>query len=354
MSHFTVLVIGNDIEEALAPFSEHIEMPRYQSGLVSDEEKERFMNLYRTYDETRTYAQLTEEEAEVNKTLSFDELYDKYGEDWNDNNWSKNADGVWAEYSTYNPKSKWDWYQIGGRWAGFLRKKAPLALGFELEGFSTAEVSNFIEMFQNDHDKFMKVVSKYNGKRLEIVCAIEDMVKTINDEKEPVMGDQFLMKEIDWEGMVADGKKRGEERWAEVMKAFDNDIPKDEIIWGDMFEEGNEHYNLDRDQKLQIYRGQPSQVRLAKVSEENQEVIGFWFDLDEFNCTKEEYIERAGQDAISTFAVLKDGEWYEKGKMGWFACVSDEKDRKEWDDLYNGLLKDVDDDTMITLVDCHI
>lgn len=24
-------------------------------------------------------------------------------------------------YSTYNPKSKWDWYSEGGRWGGFLK-----------------------------------------------------------------------------------------------------------------------------------------------------------------------------------------------------------------------------------------
>lgn len=26
-------------------------------------------------------------------------------------------------YKTYNPNSKWDWYQVGGRWTGFFKNK---------------------------------------------------------------------------------------------------------------------------------------------------------------------------------------------------------------------------------------
>ena len=29
----------------------------------------------------------------------------------------------YGEESTYNPKSKWDWYEIGGRWSGLLKLK---------------------------------------------------------------------------------------------------------------------------------------------------------------------------------------------------------------------------------------
>jgi hypothetical protein len=52
--------------------------------------------------------------------------------------------------------------------------------------------------------------------------------------------------------------------------------------------------------------------------------------------------------------VVKDGQWYEKGKMGWFACVADEKDEDVWDREFAALLDGLPDDTLLTVVDCHI
>lgn len=68
--------------------------------------------------------------------------------------------------------------------------------------------------------------------------------------------------------------------------------------------------------------------------------------------TKEEYLHR--QVPFSTFAVLKDGKWYEKGEMGWWASVSNEKDLEEWIKQFNELLNSLDDNTLISIYDCHI
>jgi len=181
MSHFTVLIVGKDPEKQLEPFSEHIEVAEYQRDVISDEEKQSFMDVYQIYDADRTYATITEAEANVNKTLTFDELYERYGKDWNGNSWVKNSDGDWAEFSTYNPLSKWDWFELGGRWTGFFKIKTLKQLGFMLEGFSTAEVQNFIEMAENDPEKFIKVTSKYNGKTDSIRKAIHDMIDSKNN-----------------------------------------------------------------------------------------------------------------------------------------------------------------------------
>jgi hypothetical protein len=50
-------------------------------------------------------------------------MYKKNGRSWNNNAWEKSEDGVWQEWSTYNSDSKWDWYTVGGRWAGLLKLK---------------------------------------------------------------------------------------------------------------------------------------------------------------------------------------------------------------------------------------
>lgn len=68
--------------------------------------------------------------------------------------------------------------------------------------------------------------------------------------------------------------------------------------------------------------------------------------------TREQYIDAAG--TFSTFAVITpDGKWHEKGNMGWWACVSDEKEG--WTDNYfEAFLKNADPELTITIVDCHI
>lgn len=60
----------------------------------------------------------------------------------------------------------------------------------------------------------------------------------------------------------------------------------------------------------------------------------------------------ATDPGFTTFAVLKDGVWHEKGSMGWWAIVSDEK--ADWPAQYRALLDTVSDDAWLTVVDCHI
>jgi hypothetical protein len=68
--------------------------------------------------------------------------------------------------------------------------------------------------------------------------------------------------------------------------------------------------------------------------------------------TLEEYVAR--NTNFSTFAVVKDGKWYEKGEMGWWACVSNEKGEDEWEAQFVKLLDETPDDTLISIFDCHI
>lgn len=56
---------------------------------------------------------------------------------------------------------------------------------------------------------------------------------------------------------------------------------------------------------------------------------------------------------LRTFAVVKDGQWFEKGKMGWWACVSDAKVEDQWTDEFDKLLA-ASGDAWLTIVDCHI
>jgi len=55
-----------------------------------------------------------------------------------------------------------------------------------------------------------------------------------------------------------------------------------------------------------------------------------------------------------TFAYLIDGEWIERGRMGWWAIVSDEKSDDEWTASRAKIWEKIPDDAYITIVDCHI
>ena len=166
MSHFVGLVIltpeyanEHTLEDALAKYNENLETDPYVSGKVEEYDKVSFLNYYnqdtignrkslakRFYDDFHnkdgflTKAQLADKlsckeediddvkyieampywnkELYVNwfKTIfqevfeKFAECYEESGNDWNDNNWKLNEEtGVWEEWSTYNPDSKFDY-----------------------------------------------------------------------------------------------------------------------------------------------------------------------------------------------------------------------------------------------------
>ena len=72
--------------------------------------------------------------------------------------------------------------------------------------------------------------------------------------------------------------------------------------------------------------------------------------------TNEDYANQIDWDKTGTpFAfVTPDGIWHEKGDMGWWAMVSNEKNKDDWETEFKEFLDSLDDDVTVTLVDCHI
>jgi len=48
------------------------------------------------------------------------------------------------------------------------------------------------------------------------------------------------------------------------------------------------------------------------------------------------------------------GAWHERGNMGWWATVSNEKDLKTWEREFKEFVKKLDKDVVVIAVDCHI
>lgn len=55
-----------------------------------------------------------------------------------------------------------------------------------------------------------------------------------------------------------------------------------------------------------------------------------------------------------SLAVVHEGKWYERGKMGWFGVVHNEKPDDQWNEEHAKLIKGLPPETWLTVVDCHI
>ena len=288
MSHFTVMVIGNDPEKELAPYNENIQVDEYKENVLDIIDIQYFVEHY-----TNNSDEVSDKEKEENLKLTFDELYEKYGEDWNNNSWRKDEDGVYYEYSTRNPKSKWDWYELGGRWNNFLKLK--------------------------------------DGS----YC------------------DSALKGDIDFDGMVQDAEDDALETYENFRKYCGGEIPKLEYKWDDINDVNNNKFNeMSFHQKRDFYKNQPSLLKLESLRNKLEFDMFFFYELEHFQCTIEEYIERSKKERIMTFALVKNGEWYESAKMSWFSITSNEN--KNWEEEFHKLLYETSDDELISIYDCHI
>ena len=56
----------------------------------------------------------------------------------------------------------------------------------------------------------------------------------------------------------------------------------------------------------------------------------------------------------TVYAYVKDGQWHEKGQMGWFGMSSNDRDDADWNNEVLKVLAEADPDTQVTLIDAHI
>lgn len=118
--------------------------------------------------------------------------------------------------------------------------------------------------------------------------------------------------------------------------------------------------DIDFSPDEEIYK---KSIRFWEVVVDKQELLPGEDKNDFFNYYKESYYtSRYGdketyarlQASFGTFAVVTpDGKWYEKGKMGWWAAVSNEE--MAWDEKYKErFIDNANPDWILTIVDCHI
>lgn len=313
MSHFTVLVIGDDAEKQLQPYHEYectgIE-DEYVIDVNRDDEVKEYLDRILFVGSRKDNSKVDYEyrEDSANETLSDweemtrleyfqskdmtpeeieQEIIDYHGVE-------KKEDGSW--YRRTNPNSKWDWYQIGGRWSGFFKMK-PGGDG-EVGGRGVFG-------------------------------------------REPEIGhvDVIKKKDIDFEGMIKEEEDKATNEYDQVYAVI-KDLPVAES-WKSVRERFT-----DIDDARKFYHAQARVVAIGKINP--------WLELDKFQIDRDTFIQRAKNQTFSTYAVVKDSKWYGKGEMGWWAVSSNEIEQHEWDQKVMELIESCDDETLFTLVDCHI
>lgn len=294
MSHFTVLVIGPDPEKQLAPYHE-FECTGHDDEYVVDvdvtEEVKAQMSDGTSLDDALGYFGLDEKIVDDEAVVERDGPH-KYG-------YAVVRDGALVKaVDRTNPNRKWDWYQLGGRWTGFFTLKTEGAGVSGIPGLMTAQ------------------------------------------NTDPNRADSTFKRHIDFAGMRDAAEARARVKYAR----FQN------VIAGCAFPETFKQVIArvgDVEQARTFYWAQPAMRRLNDARD-------FTFcEPGDFAVTIDEFAKKARDQAIATFAVVKDGKWYETGAMGWWGHVSDKKDVDVWLTEFNKLVDDAPDDTLLSVFDCH-
>ena len=67
------------------------------------------------------------------------------------------------------------------------------------------------------------------------------------------------------------------------------------------------------------------------------------------------YVSEVDWNETIPFAfITPDGEWHEKGKMGWFGIVTDKKKESDWETEFMEFVQSLGLNVVVTVVDCHI
>lgn len=100
----------------------------------------------------------------------------------------------------------------------------------------------------------------------------------------------------------------------------------------------------------ELYHAQPDIKRFNEWCRNEK----YWLEPDDYLCTEDEYVE------FTTFPVFCAnilGQWLEKGDMGWWGIITDEKEPKKWKETIEKALHDAQDnhpDELFHVLDCHI
>lgn len=144
----------------------------------------------------------------------------------------------------------------------------------------------------------------------------------------------------------------------EYMK---NKFPK-KINWTDeqCYDDIKEDYDsdmIDKDGNLISKYNQKSKYDWYEIGGRWDGVIPMKTNMKlEMKSCNECKVSQIDMDKIKTPYAYVDtnGNWHERGTMGWFGISSNDKDEKSWDNEFKEFINNQKKSTIVTIVDCHI
>ncbi|MBA9067468.1 hypothetical protein FHR71_001198 [Methylobacterium sp. RAS18] len=238
------------------------------------------------------------------------------------------ADGdVYKVIDRTNPNKKWDWWVLGGRWSGMLAPaydphKDP-------ENFETCWLCAGTGVRTDGRSGAGCNGCDGTGRSLK------------HAPKWRQVGNSAQIASLSIENIRATGGERAaanyDRRHAIIAS---RPIPD--------FDALAEQHGHEAGRKL--YWADPVMIDLQKAGET-------WLDREDMRLlrgSREAAIEAGRLDALATLAVVKDGQWHERGEMGWFGVVHGEQDRDVWRREVNSMIDSLPPEAWVSIVDCHI
>lgn len=306
MSHFKILVIGDNVEEQLAPYDENLTIePQVDADWDYLSNLKNARSFYAEHPEHLP----KKPNGDTHTLFTINDL--DLLRDYNEGDDIREENGKYVRYTTYNPKSKWDYYVLGGRYNAWFKIKP----GANPEDYHPSE-PHWSENFGN--------ASNHAN-----------------------ASDQAMKRAIDFPAMVAARRAASEAEWAKLTEATKGILPPT-FGWAECLDKhGQENIDAARTE----WNTHPWNMAARKA--------GFWDAYEDFHMRaanpRAAYIS-AQEDFAATgfYGVVKDGVWFARGDMGWFGISNDKVSDDEWRAQVRELIEGLPDDTWLTNVDCHI
>lgn len=290
MSHFSVLVIGPDVDDQMAPYHQ-FECTGINNEYVLDVDvtEECFDYATRIFAADGRDPEANADDF-IGTALSYHGLDDKIvstesevdRKGAHEYGYALVVDGKLVKaVDRTNPNYKWDWYEVGGRWGGFFKLKS-------------------------------------GG-----------------------WGDFARKKDIDFEGMRDEAGEDAAEKWDKAFAAHGG------ASWEDWETVRAKHPDSVEDAREE-YWVQPAVDAISKAFDSP------WVNPDQYLVTRDEYVTAARNSAVNPFALVKNAKWHEKGEMLMFGRSNDKMTQAEWNSVVGEIIDSLPDDTLLTIVDCHI
>jgi len=290
MAHFNVMVVGEDHEAQLAPYHD------FECTGINDKYVE---------DENITY--------EIRELMEEDYQHED--------------DPLWAALSSYDLEDR------------IVSDVAEVDLDGEHKyGYAVVKDGDLIcAVIRTNPDKrwdWYEVGGRWTG-MLKLKPGKQGVLGTssiMHSQAADAHVDQARKGDVDWLGMRAHAAEKAEAYWDQVHAiAPDGWSSWDEVL---------KLYPQDIEGARNFYF---SQKGIQDI--QNSNLFG---DMglvdDQALMSREDYSQAAQNAAVMTFAVVKDGEWFS----------SEDMSDPEWQVWLHEMIHGLADDTLITIVDCHM